>query len=299
VITRLLVCDLDNTLYDWVRYFVPAFYAMIDEVVRITRCDRERLLDDFREVHRMYHDSEHPFALLETRTIRMLYPGRSRHEVAADLDSAFHAFNSVRKSELQLYPGVRETLDEICRAGVVLVAHTESKLHAVIDRLTRLELTHYFRRIYCRERAQVDHPNPAISRHLLDEFPMEKVSELSHHKRKPDPAVLLEICQREQIAVKAAAYVGDSLVRDVLLARGAGVFAIWAKYGIAHKSENYQRLIRITHWTEDDLSRERALSEAAQSVQPDYVLEQSFGEIIEAIHTFARIDAPTSHVESD
>ena len=292
MITRLLVCDLDNTLYDWVGYFVPAFYAMIDEVVRITHCDRERLLDDFREVHRMYHDSEHPFALLETRTIRTLYAGRSRHEVAAALDPAFHAFNSVRKSQLQLYPGVRKTLDEIYRAGVLLVAHTESKLHAVIDRLTRLELTHYFRRIYCRERAQVDHPNPAMNRHLLAEFPMEKVSELSHHQRKPDPTVLLEICKREQIAVTAAAYVGDSLVRDVLLARSAGVLAIWAKYGVAHESGEYQRLVRVTHWTDDDMSRERALSEASRSVQPDYVLEQSFSEIIEAIHSFARKDVP-------
>ena len=45
---RLLICDLDNTLYDWVSYFVPTFYAMADEVVRITNCDRDRLLDDFR-----------------------------------------------------------------------------------------------------------------------------------------------------------------------------------------------------------------------------------------------------------
>lgn len=66
---RLLVCDLDNTLYDWVSYFVPSFYAMINSAVKITGCDREILLDDMRAVHRNYGDSEQPFALLETETI--------------------------------------------------------------------------------------------------------------------------------------------------------------------------------------------------------------------------------------
>src|SRR5262245_37086316 len=139
--TRLLVCDLDNTLYDWVAYFVPAFYAMVGEVVRLTACDRERLLDDFRAVHRAHHDSEHPFALLETPVIREHFGKCTVEEIARELDSAFHAFNSSRKHNLKLYPGVRIALNELLDAGVVLVAHTESKLHAVVDRLTRLDLT--------------------------------------------------------------------------------------------------------------------------------------------------------------
>jgi hypothetical protein len=62
----LLICDLDNTLYDWVGYFVPSFYAMVDTAVQITGCERETLLDDFRREHRARGDSEQPFALLET-----------------------------------------------------------------------------------------------------------------------------------------------------------------------------------------------------------------------------------------
>jgi FMN phosphatase YigB (HAD superfamily) len=52
---KLLICDLDNTLYDWVAYFVPSFYAMVDKVVELLGCDRERLLDDFRKVHQRHH----------------------------------------------------------------------------------------------------------------------------------------------------------------------------------------------------------------------------------------------------
>ena len=81
---KLLVCDLDNTLYDWVGYFVPSFYAMVDKVIQITGCDREKLLDDFREVHEKHGDSEQPFALLETQTIKSFYRGSSAQSMMRD-----------------------------------------------------------------------------------------------------------------------------------------------------------------------------------------------------------------------
>lgn len=280
---RLLVCDLDNTLYDWVGYFVPSFYAMVDEVVRITGCDRDALLDDFREVHQHHHDSEHPFALLETRTIKSLFPRKSRSEVAEALDPAFHAFNSTRKTTLKLYPGVREGLEGLRNAGLTLVAHTESKLYAVKDRLTRLDLIPYFSRVYCRERPKSLHPNPKTGREWLNTFPMNVVVELSHHQRKPDPKVLLEICHKEGFPLAQCAYVGDSIARDILMAKKTGCLAIWAKYGSSHDANEYKKLVRITHWTPADVSREAKLQEEAKTIRPDIVLQQSFAEILAAL----------------
>lgn len=281
----LLVCDLDNTLYDWVAYFVPAFYAMVDIVVRITGCDQELLLDDFRTVHQRYHDSEYPFALLETQTVQDIFSGLTRQEIARRLDPAFHAFNAKRKQELRLYPGVREGLDEISRQGVKLVAHTESNLYAVADRLTRLEVTHYFARIYCRTRAPSQHPNPSAANKRLLSFPLDKVVELSHHQRKPDPTVLQEICRDEGVAPRDVAYVGDSMARDILMAKSAGVFAIWARYGSSHNASDYERLVRVTHWTPEDVAREREASERAKSIEPDWILERNFTEIVQALFT--------------
>lgn len=280
---KLLICDLDNTLYDWVSYFVPAFYALIDEVVRTTGCDREKLLDDFREVHRRHHDFEHPFALLETATIRDLFPNANITEIATQLDRAFHAFNSTRKRSLALYPSVHETLERIRAAGVVLVAHTESKLFAVVDRLTCLGLTPFFTRIYCMERPLSLHPHPDAALRWLDGFPIDRVVELSHHQRKPNPDVLLEICQRERIEREEAAYVGDSLAKDVLMAKAAGVFAIWAKYGADVDGQLYKKLVRVSHWTPEDVAREAELKERAQGVQPDFILENSFDEVMKAV----------------
>lgn len=252
-------------------------------MVRITGCDRENLLDDFRRVHQSHHDSEHPFSLLETLTVREMFHGLTTKQIARELDSAFHAFNSQRKISLELLPGVREGLEILKQSNVTLVAHTESKLFAVVDRLTRLDITSYFSRIYCRERSISGHPEPEIGKRWLDSFPMEKVVELSHHQIKPDPDVLIEICAREEFAPEDSAYVGDSMARDILMAKRGKVFSIWAKYGAQHSEEEYARLVRVSHWTPDEVERERRLREETKGIMPDFIAEQSFTEVLGAI----------------
>lgn len=282
--TKLVVCDLDNTLYDWVGYFVPSFYAMVDIVVQMTGCDRELLLDDFREVHRKYHDSEHPFSLLETRTIRDYYPNKSRQELAEILDTAFHAFNFSRKETLKLYDGVLETLREFKSRKIKMVAHTEGKLYSVIDRLRRLGLTDFFSHIYCRERSNTEHVNPESGRNFLKDFPMDLVKELSNHQRKPDPMVLTEICKKEGVLLSETIYIGDSISRDIAMARHAGSRSAWAKYGVRNSKEQYAALVRVTHWSDEDIARESQLRLASSSVRPDYTLEKSFSQILEFIN---------------
>jgi FMN phosphatase YigB (HAD superfamily) len=280
---RLLVCDLDNTLYDWVSYFVPSFYAMVDKVVQITNCDRERLLDDFREVHQRYGDSEQPFALLETDTIKKLYRNSSNSSMLNDLDPAFHAFNSARKRNLKLHHKVHETLESLRVVGINLVAHTESKLFGVVDRLNRLDLFRYFDKIYCRERSLSSHPEPHRRTEWLKRVPMDKMVELSHHQAKPNPTILLEICSREGARPEETSYVGDSIARDILMAKRAGVFAIWAAYGAEHDPAMYRELVRISHWTPEEVDRERRLRREAEKVEPDYIARGSFAEVLSAL----------------
>jgi FMN phosphatase YigB (HAD superfamily) len=279
----LLICDLDNTLYDWVGYFVPSFYAMVDVAVEIMECDRERLLNDFRRVHQKHHDSEQPFAILETETVKERYRGIAPDMVARILDPALHAFNSARKENLHLHQGVSETLEFLQQRGMKLVAHTESKLYGAVDRLQRLDLFRFFSRLYCRERSTSAHPDPRASQRWLGNFPTEKVTELTHHQAKPDPAVLLEICAAEGASNREAAYVGDSIARDVLMARRANVFSIWAAYGAEHNPTLYSQLVRISHWTSEDVEREQELKRDAMTIRPDYIAHTSFREVIAAL----------------
>ena len=97
-------------------------------------------------------------------------------------------------------------------------------------------------------------------------------------ERKPNPRLLLDICRREGVEVKATYYVGDSLVRDVAMARGAGITSIWARYGIAYDPRCWEYLVKITHWTNEDVVREKDLKSKYGKVIPDFTIE-SFDQI--------------------
>jgi FMN phosphatase YigB (HAD superfamily) len=109
---------------------------------------------------------------------------------------------------------------------------------------------------------------------------MEKITELSLRQTKPNPEVLLEICAAEGISHQEAAYVGDSIARDVLMAKRAGVFSIWAAYGAEHSPAMYEALVRISHWTPKEIERERQLSDEAKKINPDFIAHREFAEVL-------------------
>ena len=86
------------------------------------------------------------------------------------------------------------------------------------------------------------------------------------------------------------AYVGDSIARDILMAKKVGVFSIWAKYGAVLHTDDYEKLIQITHWTKEDVENERRLKKEAEHIRPDFVAEDSFVEILAAIFPNEGID---------
>lgn len=274
---ELLICDLDNTLYDWVTFFSIAFYEMVDRAVRTLGVREDVLLDELQSVHRHYHNSEQPFALLETRSVRTAYPNATRRELLATLTDAFHAFNSARKAHLRPYPGVVETLQAIDRLGTKIVAHTEATVVNAEYRLHKLGLSAFFARLYAVEHVGEPHPAPDQMQPVT---PVQSVRPLMLHERKPDKRVLDEICTHEGVPPSGALYVGDSIVRDIGMARAAGVHSAWAKYGTKYSPEHWQRLVRVTHWTAEDVERAQKAASLYSTAQPDVVLDSSFSELL-------------------
>ena len=121
---------------------------MIDDAMTRWSIPREVLLDDLRTVHQRHGSSEHPFALSEARSIRNLFPELSEDELKQQLDPAFHAFNTARKAHLQLYPGVYEALKAIDAKGVPIVAYTDARAVNGADRIEKLGLRPFIKRLY-------------------------------------------------------------------------------------------------------------------------------------------------------
>jgi FMN phosphatase YigB (HAD superfamily) len=108
---------------------------------------------------------------------------------------------------------------------------------------------------------------------------------------KPNPRILRDIIKNVGANGAETVYVGDSLMKDIAMAKAAGVTDVWAKYGVAQNRPAYELLRKVTHlvtWSPASVEREKILTEA--DLQPSFVLKQSFAEILELFefNTFSR-----------
>jgi FMN phosphatase YigB (HAD superfamily) len=272
---KLLISDLDNTLYDWVTFFTASFRSMVSELTVLLQVPESTILDEFKAVHQRYGNSEQPFAILELPSLQRRFPDLSRDEVIKKIDPALHRFNGMRKRTLTLYGGTVETLAELQQAGVKIVGHTEAILANSYWRLRALGIEKYFTRLYTLEDKGAIHISP--DNHWIDP-PEGFVTVVPRDERKPNPRLLVDICQHEGAEPSSAYYLGDSLVRDVSMAKRAGVTAIWARYGTKYNPQCWTYLVKVTHWTDEDVSREKDLKTKYGDVVPDYVID-SFSQL--------------------
>ena len=264
---KVLITDLDDTLYDWLGFFIPSFYAMVDELVSITGIDKGTLLSEYKEKHQYYGTVEHPFVTLELPSIKNKYNAMDSDQIKVILSEACHRFNSVRKQELNLFPYVKQTLEKLYNNGITIIGFTESTQEAGFYRLKKLGIDVFFQSVY-------------VSVSSFDsKFEQDQKIHTIKFK-KPNKDVLLEICQDENLSVSDVVYVGDSLTKDVYMAKMAGITSVWAKY---EKKQNdfYQKLVDITSWTDEDFTRESTLKKEwnEKNLSPDYCIS-NYSELL-------------------
>jgi len=279
---RLVVTDLDNTLYDWLGFYVPSYLAMAEEIHRISGVDLLEIKRSFRKVHQAHGTTEYAFAIQELDALREVDAGLSVEERLRKYDSAIHAFRSMRKKTLRLYPGVRETLERLREVGIAVVAHSDSMMSYVSRRLRQLDVDALLAAI-CAPR---DHGlPPALDPRLVRRASPEAVEsrttllEFAAGLRKPDPATLEPVFQMLQIPRDRALYVGDSLSRDILLARRSGLTDVWARYGRHPRNGLYEELLEVTYWTEAEVAEEERLRMHIEGLSPSHTID-SFAELV-------------------
>jgi FMN phosphatase YigB (HAD superfamily) len=262
----LLITDLDNTVYDWITAFVPSLYAMVRTASPILHVDENVLLDELQDVHQRHKDTEHPFALLETKTVVEFARNNPSFDIRKVLDPAFHAFNRLRKEKLKVYETVLESLYTLQKANIPVVAYTDARIVSSIFRINLLNIRMYFTELYApRHHADINLPDQEYSNfvRLLDST-----------DRKPYEKTLIDICAAFSVSPQHTLYIGDSIMRDVYMAHKAGVNSAWARYGTIYDSGFWPQLVRVTHWTSEDFKREAALKVQSRGIDPDCILDR-------------------------
>ena len=279
-IVDTLIIDLDNTIFDWFAVWYASFRPIYDGIMSRSGKPADEVEAAIRAVHQSRRTSEYTFLLEELEIINHL-------QSAGDIREIFHeeieASRHSRDQNLKLYPSVFRSLWDIKKAGTKIVAYTESMCFYSAYRLKRFGLDGVIDVLFSPE----DHDTPSgVSldrlRRLPDDFYELHVTEIRHTppgELKPNPRVLLDIINSVGARKERCAYIGDSLFKDVAMARDVGVFDVHAQYGESQRRPEYGLLQRVSHWTEHDVQREKEIIVKGHDFTPSAVLKDTFAEI--------------------
>lgn len=270
---KLIITDLDDTLYSWIGFFIPAFYDMVQELSILINEPKEKLLQEYKAFHQKVGSVEYPFSTLHLPSVKKKYCGLTDEQVKVELNPAFHKFNSTRKKLLKLYPGVENTLKFFYDNDIIVVAYTESAEENGFYRLKKLGIDNYFKEVY-------------VSDSLYKHINTIQSSPKTHivHGKKPNAEVLKEICYEEKVSIYETVYIGDSLSKDMLMAKQAGITSIWCDFPRENIGDLYSKLVAISHWKEEDFQREQQYKNEwkENGYTPDYTIH-SFEECREIL----------------
>jgi FMN phosphatase YigB (HAD superfamily) len=277
----LLVTDLDNTLWDWFAAWHASFVAMLDKLAELSGIPDEILREEMRAVHRRRGTTEYSYLLNELPSLQRVAGGAEPLKV---FDGAIHRLNSERVRNTKLYPKVAETLRHIKSKGVPIVAYSESLAYWTEWRIRRTGLDGVIDVLY----TSPDHefPTGVSAAHIRTRPASSYGLRGTDHKYvsrgiiKPAPEILGGIVRDFGLPSSSVAYVGDSPMKDVAMAQAVGVRDVLASYGMVVNRAQYELLREVSHWSDDDIERERALA-ARPSLEPSYRLNEGFDELLE------------------
>lgn len=275
--TRVVIVDLDNTLYDWVEFYVSAFEAMIAELAGTLHADEGELIDQFRDVYRQHGSVEYAFATQKIAACVALGPNERR----AVVDTARQAFGRARNENLHCYSGVAETLQEICNREIMMFAATNAPLFQAQRRLRHLGILDHFDGIAARSSFDVPTSEPEIEdvrqRAARGDYEreIEAMWTFETGDLKPSSKMYERVISATSSDPRHVLVAGDSLRNDIEPAMHVGSRCAWARYGATPRPELMQTLLRVTPWTASAIDRDR--DAVAQSELP--TLSQ-FGELL-------------------
>jgi len=194
---RAVLFDMDNTLFD----FVAAKLVACREILSYIAREKENIVRDPSELFGYFLRGVYGFE--DCENIRD-YMQERRLFTAQSYMQCCEIYEKEKLQNLELYPGVRDTLDELKEMGLKLAVITDADSYHALARLTKVE--------------------------LLDSFDILIAADMTGTK-KPDPAHFLFALQALGIRPEESLVVGDSIRRDIVPAHKLGLKTAYASYG--------------------------------------------------------------------
>jgi phosphoglycolate phosphatase-like HAD superfamily hydrolase len=276
---KLVITDLDDTLWDWLEMWHSSFQPYLKRISVETGIKQSDLIPAFKKLHQQFGTTEMSFAYKEIGLIDKTFHPLFENSTG-DCKSILHEYYSNKKNNLKLYDGVLDTLIKIKSTGAKIVAFTESYVFFTKYRLKHLELDGIIDAIYSPQGSNLP---SSVSKHYVEDYwepKYTKMMSLPNDTRKPNPTILENIINDCNVIKQEVIYIGDKLDRDIYMAEQAEVTSVYAKYGHVTQTEKYKLLVNVTHWTDEDVLREEKFRNNLPHIkQPDFTINK-FSELL-------------------
>lgn len=268
---RIVLTDVDNTLFSWIDFFAPCFRALVHAVSRESRIPEAVLYDAFQVTFRREGSVEYRRAIQDNLAIREL----PEEQQVRLVDLGSRVFSMAMRSNLRPYEGVVPTLRRLRSDGVSVVAVTNSGALQAIHRIRQLGLAKLLDGVVAWDHdvaqmadSQGDYDGALQSR--ISHSGLNWVTAIPTSDLKPSPTAYRLALDRLGGGAQQVWIVGDSLEKDLSAAPALGAKSVWAEYGHRFDPANFETLRRITHWSEDKIKR----AYDREIIEPDHTIDQ-------------------------
>lgn len=251
--TKLVITDVDGTLASFWDYFVPAVRDFLRDVSVRLDIPVAQLAEDIGRVVERRGTHEYPWLLEETGFAWAHFADNPDEFVRDFVKPFWAAMDENRTKYLRPYPMVVETLQELKRLGIKVVALSDAP-----DYMARIRNKQVFDglldAVYALETVEPD--TEEVWQPLTLEYGRQRLIDLKKSTNnlktqlhvipkeyeKPCPNGLDLVLKDFGVFPYETIFIGDSLRKDGLVAASRGVRFVWAHYGHQLPAE-YEELV--------------------------------------------------------
>lgn len=295
---KLIVTDIDNTIFDWISYYVHSLGALFANVAREIGCSEDVLRGEAKQIFSAHASIEYPFLIQEMPTVLEHYGSDIDGMLSSLVEPSRLIFKAEAEKWLVPYPNVLKTFKKLKELypSTPIVALTDAPRYVAMWKLNKLGLLGEFSAVYGLADPRLP-TDPVLGRVkvtpkiLLKHLQQSnfnyagKIRILPDEYEKPGvrglKTVLMDYDLDESKESRGQViWVGDNLRKDVGLGKKLGVQSIWASYGTKVDPKMFE-LLR-TFSPDENVEKNIYIDhKGAEAPVPDFVLDESFAELIQ------------------
>ena len=215
-----VITDLDDTLAPTRRTYIKYANTLIKSLSKASGISKDEVILGFNELHAKHKIFQLENVINSHRQLKRKFPNEDlKKKFAKEIKEA----TKIHEKEIKPSKDMLEALKTLKKRGIKLVLYTAGPSSYTVKKLNQAGLTGVFDNIYTTKDMRPEDSANAKSKY--PDFEWEKITKVDAYP-KSKPEVLEQIIKNANTVPSRTVVMGDSLVRDIGIAKKVGAKAV-------------------------------------------------------------------------